>query len=80
MGAYSSFYWRGGGIGKIRIFGSFSGKIRISRGKNWGFREKIVGNLGFLGAKKLQNWVKCQIFTKNLGKQLYFQGNISLVP
>ena len=37
----------GGGIGKIRIFGLFSGKIRISRGKNCGFREKIVGNLGF---------------------------------
>ena len=30
----------GEGIGKIRIFRSFSGKIRISRGKNCGFRGK----------------------------------------
>ena len=39
----------GGGIGKIRIFRLFSGKIRISRAKNWGFREKVVGNIRFWG-------------------------------
>ena len=33
----------------IRIFRLFSRKMRISRGKNWGFREKIMGNLGFWG-------------------------------
>ena len=37
----------GEGIGKIRIFGSFSRKIIFSRGKHLGFWEKIVVNLEF---------------------------------
>ena len=46
----------GRGMGKIRIFGSFSGKIRISRGKKWGFREKIAGNLGFWEQTSGKTW------------------------
>ena len=41
----------GGGIGKIRIFGSFSGKIRISRGKKLGFQGKNNGKFRVLGVK-----------------------------
>ena len=64
MGAYSSFYWREGGIGKIRIFGPFSGKIRISRGKIWVSGKKLLEIKGFGGKIVAKLGEMSNIYTK----------------